>query len=305
MTSHAAVVARGWGKPCCCGCEELIVDAFAKTLKAPVSAPAGVCVCVLCVSWRVCVCVACSVVCVRVCVCVGACAGAGACVAWCGGARPSPTHPQHTPTHRHTHRPTERRRAARGRLGVHQRHHGRGHQGPAAREEARPVRGPGDVHEVGGRQAPPARADQRRHARGRQGALVCAPRCSAWGVLRGCWWRSRWWCVGAVLNVWTACSAHHLTTCDRTPRAARTCCCCVLCNALCRPPPPPLSLANTPCARARTHTRPSSARASGRHRQRRRGHRPHAHGAHVLCDAPAHRRRAPHDRGGRAAVARR
>jgi pyruvate,orthophosphate dikinase len=35
MTSHAAVVARGWGKPCCCGCEELIVDAFAKTLKAP------------------------------------------------------------------------------------------------------------------------------------------------------------------------------------------------------------------------------------------------------------------------------
>lgn len=37
MTSHAAVVARGWGKPCCCGCEELIVDAFAKTLKAPVS----------------------------------------------------------------------------------------------------------------------------------------------------------------------------------------------------------------------------------------------------------------------------
>jgi pyruvate,orthophosphate dikinase len=36
MTSHAAVVARGWGKPCCCGCEELIVDAFAKTLKAPV-----------------------------------------------------------------------------------------------------------------------------------------------------------------------------------------------------------------------------------------------------------------------------
>ncbi|KAF6253488.1 pyruvate phosphate dikinase [Scenedesmus sp. NREL 46B-D3] len=35
MTSHAAVVARGWGKPCCCGCEELIVDAFAKTLRAP------------------------------------------------------------------------------------------------------------------------------------------------------------------------------------------------------------------------------------------------------------------------------
>lgn len=39
MTSHAAVVARGWGKPCCCGCEELIVDSFAKTLKAPVSRP--------------------------------------------------------------------------------------------------------------------------------------------------------------------------------------------------------------------------------------------------------------------------
>ena len=41
MTSHAAVVARGWGKPCCCGCEELIVDAFAKTLKAPVSSNRG------------------------------------------------------------------------------------------------------------------------------------------------------------------------------------------------------------------------------------------------------------------------
>jgi pyruvate,orthophosphate dikinase len=41
MTSHAAVVARGWGKPCCCGCEELIVDAFAKTLKAPVSTFCG------------------------------------------------------------------------------------------------------------------------------------------------------------------------------------------------------------------------------------------------------------------------
>eukprot|EP00775_Hariotina_reticulata_P006369 gene6369-6601_t len=38
MTSHAAVVARGWGKPCCCGCEELIVDAFAKTLRAPTGA---------------------------------------------------------------------------------------------------------------------------------------------------------------------------------------------------------------------------------------------------------------------------
>ena len=26
MTSHAAVVARGWGKPCVCGCEALVVD---------------------------------------------------------------------------------------------------------------------------------------------------------------------------------------------------------------------------------------------------------------------------------------
>jgi hypothetical protein len=26
MTSHAAVVARGWGKPCVCGCEDLAVD---------------------------------------------------------------------------------------------------------------------------------------------------------------------------------------------------------------------------------------------------------------------------------------
>lgn len=46
MTSHAAVVARGWGKPCCCcGCEELIVDAFAKTLKAPVSDCGDCCWC--------------------------------------------------------------------------------------------------------------------------------------------------------------------------------------------------------------------------------------------------------------------
>jgi phosphoenolpyruvate synthase/pyruvate phosphate dikinase len=48
MTSHAAVVARGWGKPCCCGCEELIVDAFAKTLKAPVSSQ----LLLLCVLWK-------------------------------------------------------------------------------------------------------------------------------------------------------------------------------------------------------------------------------------------------------------
>jgi pyruvate, orthophosphate dikinase len=32
MTSHAAVVARGWGKPCVCGCAALAVDAEAKTL---------------------------------------------------------------------------------------------------------------------------------------------------------------------------------------------------------------------------------------------------------------------------------
>jgi pyruvate,orthophosphate dikinase len=30
MTSHAAVVARGWGKPCICGCEALQVDSAAK-----------------------------------------------------------------------------------------------------------------------------------------------------------------------------------------------------------------------------------------------------------------------------------
>lgn len=33
MTSHAAVVARGWGKPCVCGCEVLHVDTEGKTLK--------------------------------------------------------------------------------------------------------------------------------------------------------------------------------------------------------------------------------------------------------------------------------
>jgi len=32
MTSHAAVVARGWGKPCVCGCDALQIDAAAKTL---------------------------------------------------------------------------------------------------------------------------------------------------------------------------------------------------------------------------------------------------------------------------------
>jgi len=35
MTSHAAVVARGWGKPCVCGCETLIVDYKTKSVKAP------------------------------------------------------------------------------------------------------------------------------------------------------------------------------------------------------------------------------------------------------------------------------
>ena len=31
MTSHAAVVARGWGKPCVCGCDGLSLDYGAKT----------------------------------------------------------------------------------------------------------------------------------------------------------------------------------------------------------------------------------------------------------------------------------
>lgn len=33
MTSHAAVVARGWGKPCVCGCDALLIDAEQKTLR--------------------------------------------------------------------------------------------------------------------------------------------------------------------------------------------------------------------------------------------------------------------------------
>lgn len=33
MTSHAAVVARGWGKPCVCGCEALHVDVHNKVLE--------------------------------------------------------------------------------------------------------------------------------------------------------------------------------------------------------------------------------------------------------------------------------
>ena len=32
VTSHAAVVARGWGKPCVCGCEDIEIDEKAKTL---------------------------------------------------------------------------------------------------------------------------------------------------------------------------------------------------------------------------------------------------------------------------------
>lgn len=32
MTSHAAVVARGWGRPCVCGCDTVIIDAKAKTM---------------------------------------------------------------------------------------------------------------------------------------------------------------------------------------------------------------------------------------------------------------------------------
>ncbi|NUP06920.1 MAG: pyruvate, phosphate dikinase [Polyangiaceae bacterium] len=34
MTSHAAVVARGWGKPCVAGCHEIYIDYAAKTLRA-------------------------------------------------------------------------------------------------------------------------------------------------------------------------------------------------------------------------------------------------------------------------------
>ena len=32
ITSHAAVVARGWGKPCVCGCEDIVVDETAETM---------------------------------------------------------------------------------------------------------------------------------------------------------------------------------------------------------------------------------------------------------------------------------
>ncbi|KAG2497890.1 hypothetical protein HYH03_004156 [Edaphochlamys debaryana] len=37
MTSHAAVVARGWGKPCVCGCEALQIDLKNKTLTIEVA----------------------------------------------------------------------------------------------------------------------------------------------------------------------------------------------------------------------------------------------------------------------------
>ncbi len=33
MTSHAAVVARGMGKPCVAGCEELSIDVAAGTVR--------------------------------------------------------------------------------------------------------------------------------------------------------------------------------------------------------------------------------------------------------------------------------
>jgi pyruvate,orthophosphate dikinase len=33
MTSHAAVVARGWGKPCICGCDALKIDEETKTMQ--------------------------------------------------------------------------------------------------------------------------------------------------------------------------------------------------------------------------------------------------------------------------------
>src|SRR5689334_24851788 len=32
MTSHAAVVARGWGKPCVAGCGDVTIDARGKTM---------------------------------------------------------------------------------------------------------------------------------------------------------------------------------------------------------------------------------------------------------------------------------
>jgi pyruvate,orthophosphate dikinase len=35
MTSHAAVVARGWGKPCVCGCESIVIDEKRGVLSVP------------------------------------------------------------------------------------------------------------------------------------------------------------------------------------------------------------------------------------------------------------------------------
>lgn len=32
MTSHAAVVARGWGKPCVCGCSDIVVSELNETV---------------------------------------------------------------------------------------------------------------------------------------------------------------------------------------------------------------------------------------------------------------------------------
>ncbi|HEX9660518.1 MAG TPA: PEP-utilizing enzyme, partial [Rhodothermales bacterium] len=34
MTSHAAVVARGWGKPCVAGCSDIVIDYSARSFRA-------------------------------------------------------------------------------------------------------------------------------------------------------------------------------------------------------------------------------------------------------------------------------
>jgi pyruvate,orthophosphate dikinase len=41
-TSHASVVARGWGKPCVCGCQALQIDEKSKTLTIKVAGKADV-----------------------------------------------------------------------------------------------------------------------------------------------------------------------------------------------------------------------------------------------------------------------
>ena len=41
LTSHAAVVARGMGKPCVTGCEALQVDVRAKTARSPAKLQEG------------------------------------------------------------------------------------------------------------------------------------------------------------------------------------------------------------------------------------------------------------------------